>query len=53
VKFDSWENGFRDLAHRLIAKDYVYAQEGRKTITQIIERFGHLKGILTMTRPGI
>jgi hypothetical protein len=39
VKFDSWENGFRDLAHRLIAKDYVYAHEGRKTITQIIERW--------------
>jgi N-acetyl-anhydromuramyl-L-alanine amidase AmpD len=39
VKFDKWATGFRDLAHRLIAKDYVYAQEGRKTITQIIERW--------------
>jgi hypothetical protein len=39
VKFDSWENGFRDLAHRLVSKDYVYAHEGRKTITQIIERW--------------
>jgi hypothetical protein len=39
VKFDSWENGFWDLAHRLVSKDYVYAQEGRKTITQIIERW--------------
>lgn len=39
VKFDKWARGFQDLAHRLVAKDYVYAQEGRKTIAGIIERF--------------
>jgi hypothetical protein len=39
VKYPDWQTGFKDLAHRLIAKDYVYAQEGRKTIEQIITRF--------------
>jgi N-acetylmuramoyl-L-alanine amidase len=39
VKYDSWETGFRDMAHRLVAKDFVYAQEGRVTISQIIERW--------------
>jgi hypothetical protein len=27
------------MAHRLVAKDFVYAQEGRVTIGQIIERW--------------
>jgi hypothetical protein len=39
VKFDNWQTGFRDLAHRLVKPDYVYAQEGRRTIEQIITRF--------------
>jgi hypothetical protein len=39
VKYDSWEQGFRDCAVRLKDKNYVYAQEGRATITQIIERW--------------
>jgi N-acetylmuramoyl-L-alanine amidase len=39
VKYPDWKTGFLDLAHRLVKTDYVYAQEGRKTIEQIITRF--------------
>jgi hypothetical protein len=39
VKYDSWEQGFKDCTVRLKDKNYVYAQEGRVTISQIIERW--------------
>jgi hypothetical protein len=39
VKYPDWQTGFRDLAHRLVKPDYVYVQEGRRTIEQIITRF--------------
>ncbi|MBA3829910.1 MAG: N-acetylmuramoyl-L-alanine amidase [Taibaiella sp.] len=43
VKYPDWATGFRDLANRLIVKNYVYAQEGRRTIEQIITRFAPVK----------
>jgi hypothetical protein len=39
IRYPDWQTGFRDLSHRLVSKDYVYAQEGRRTIEQIITRF--------------
>jgi hypothetical protein len=39
VKYPDFETGFRDMAHRLVSKDFVYAQEGRVTISQVIERW--------------
>jgi N-acetylmuramoyl-L-alanine amidase len=39
VKYKDFADGFYDCANRLIAPDYVYTQEGRKTIEQIINRF--------------
>lgn len=39
IKYPYWWEGWRDLAWRLVKPDYVYAQEGRKTIAQIIERW--------------
>jgi hypothetical protein len=39
VIYPDWTTGFKDMAHRLVTKEYVYAQEGRVTIGQIIERW--------------
>jgi hypothetical protein len=39
VIYPDWATGFHDMAHRLVAKEYVYDQEGRVTIAQIIERW--------------
>lgn len=39
VRYNSWTAGFHDLANRLSTPAYVYAQEGRTTIEQVITRF--------------
>jgi hypothetical protein len=39
IRYPNWAEGFRDLAWRLVKPDYVYVQEGRRTIEQIITRF--------------
>lgn len=39
VRYPSWEAGFRDLAYRLVDPHFVYAQEGRRTIGTILERW--------------
>jgi hypothetical protein len=39
VDYPSWEDGWSDLAFRLVDPNYVYVKEGRRTIRQIIERF--------------
>jgi len=39
AKYDHWDEGFDDVAWRISDPSYVYAQEGRRTIRQIIERF--------------
>jgi hypothetical protein len=39
IRYPNWFEGFRDLAWRIVKPDYVYAQEGRRTIEQIITRF--------------
>jgi hypothetical protein len=39
TKYDHWDEGFDDVAWRISDPSYVYAQEGRRTIRQIIERF--------------
>ena len=39
VKYDTWGDGAEDQSFRLTDETYVYHQEGRRTIRQIIERF--------------
>ncbi len=39
VKYDSWRDGWHDMAFRLVDPSFVYVQEGRRTIRRIIERF--------------
>lgn len=39
VKYHSWVDGFADTAYRIIDPHYVYAEEGRVTIGQIIPRW--------------
>ena len=39
VRYDSWADGWRDLAFRLVDPTYVYQQEERTTIRPIIERW--------------
>jgi hypothetical protein len=39
IKYPNWKSGFQDLAWRLVKPTYVYAQEGRRTIEQIIRRW--------------
>lgn len=39
VKYGSWTQGWRDLAFRLVDPTYVYAQEGRTTIREVITRW--------------
>jgi hypothetical protein len=39
IRYPSWAEGWRDLAFRLVDPDFVYAQEGRRTIRPIIERW--------------
>ncbi len=38
LKYPSWMRGAEDWAARLTSQNYVYAQEGRRTIKTIIER---------------
>jgi len=57
VRYPSWEAGFRDLAWRLVDPSFVYAQEGRRTIGAILERWaprsdgndpdGYVQAVLT------
>jgi hypothetical protein len=39
VKYPNWVEGWHDLAFRLVDQDYVYVEEGRTTIREIITRF--------------
>lgn len=39
VRYPRWQDGWQDLAFRLVDPNYAYAKEGRRTIRQIIERF--------------
>lgn len=39
IRYPSWSEGWRDLAFRLADPTFVYAQEGRRTIRPIIERW--------------
>ena len=39
VRYSSWKDGWHDMAFRLVDPTFVYVQEGRRTIRQIIERF--------------
>lgn len=39
VKYPMWVQGWADLAYRLVDPSFVYAQEGRKTIREIITRW--------------
>lgn len=39
VRYDRWPDGWDDLAFRLIDPAYVYAEEGRTSIAQILPRF--------------
>jgi N-acetyl-anhydromuramyl-L-alanine amidase AmpD len=39
VDYPHWTAGWVDLSYRLTDPSYVYVQEGRRTIQQIIERF--------------
>jgi len=39
VRYPSWTDGWRDLAHRLVDPGFAYVQEGRQTIRRIIERW--------------
>lgn len=39
VRYPIWTAGWRDLAYRLVDPTYVYVQEGRTTIAEIIARW--------------
>ena len=39
IKYGSWQDGWRDLAHRLVDPDFVYQLEGRRTVGPIIRRW--------------
>lgn len=39
VKYPTWAAGWRDLAHRIVDQTFVYVQEGRDTIGEIITRW--------------
>lgn len=39
IRYPNWMESFRDMSWRLVKPDHVYAQEGRKTIEQIITRW--------------
>lgn len=36
VRYPSWEEGFRDLAFRLVDQEFVYAQRGLRTVAEVI-----------------
>jgi hypothetical protein len=39
MRYPTWGDGWRDLAFRLVDPDFVYVQEGRRTIAPIITRW--------------
>lgn len=39
VRYASWRDGWHDMAFRLVDPSFVYVQEGRRNVRQIIERF--------------
>jgi hypothetical protein len=39
IRYPSWEEGWRDLARRLVDPEFVYAKELRRTIRPILERW--------------
>lgn len=39
VKYETWTQGWADLAYSLVAPHFVYVKENRRTIRQIIERW--------------
>lgn len=39
VQYDTWADGWEDLAFRLVDPTFVYAKEGRTTIAEIIPRW--------------
>lgn len=39
MKYDTWADGWEDLAFRIVDPTFVYVKEGRRTIAQIIERW--------------
>jgi len=39
MQYETWSDGWRDLAHRLVDPSFVYQQEGRRTVGPIIRRW--------------